>query len=416
MLKRVITYIFLFVSVVGFTQTDKQKQLEAQKAQIQRQIANFRDLLKSEQNKEKTVLEQLQEQRTKISLTEALIKTTKEQENLLQRDISANEKQIAALTKELEELKADYAQMIVKSYETRSEQSRAMFVLSSDNFLQAYKRIQYMKQYADYRKEQGQEVQQKSEVLAEKNKALQKQKSEKQKLLQETQKELANLEKERKAQDALMAIINSNKRKYTADIKKKQQQSDEIDRQIEKLKREAIAEANRKKAEAEAKAAGKKVDVKNISTTKYDLTPEAKLIANNFAANKGKLPWPVERGVVTTRFGNQPHPIEKHLTVNNTGITFSTNAGAEAQAIFEGEVTQIMVVTPVNMLVWVRHGDYVSIYGNLDKVYVKKGDKVHLKQKLGRIHTVSSTGSTTMKFTLTQNVNTLNPEHWLHGL
>lgn len=415
MLKRVITYIFLFVSVVGFTQTDKQKQLEAQKAQIQRQIANFRDLLKSEQNKEKTVLEQLQEQRTKISLTEALIKTTKEQENLLQRDISANEKQIAALTKELEELKADYAQMIVKSYETRSEQSRAMFVLSSDNFLQAYKRIQYMKQYADYRKEQGQEVQQKSEVLAEKNKALQKQKSEKQKLLQETQKELANLEKERKAQDALMAIINSNKRKYTADIKKKQQQSDEIDRQIEKLKREAIAEANRKKAEAEAKATGKKVDTRTISTTKYELTPETKLVADNFRANKGKLPSPVERGVVTSRYGNQPHPVEKHLTINNLGIIFSTHEGAEAQAIFEGVVTQIMVVTPVNMHVWVQHGDYVSIYGNLDKVYVKKGQKVHFKQKLGKIHTYSN-GSTTMQFTLTQNITTLNPEHWLYGI
>src|SRR5690554_2207383 len=126
MLKRVITYIVLFVSVVSFSQTDKQKQLEAQKAQIQRQIANFRDLLRSEQNKEKSVLEQLEEQRTKIRLTEALIKTTKEQENLLQRAISSNEKQINLLTKELEELKADYAQMIVKSYETGSEQSRAI--------------------------------------------------------------------------------------------------------------------------------------------------------------------------------------------------------------------------------------------------------------------------------------------------
>jgi len=415
MLKRVITYIVLFVSVVSFSQTDKQKQLEAQKAQIQRQIANFRDLLRSEQNKEKSVLEQLEEQRTKIRLTEALIKTTKEQENLLQRAISSNEKQINLLTKELEELKADYAQMIVKSYETGSEQSRAMFILSSDNFLQAYKRIQYMKQYADFRKEQGVEVQQKSEVLAEKNKDLQKQKAEKAVLVKQTEQELTALEKEKKLQDNLMAIINSNKRKYTADIKKKQQQSNDIDRQIERLKREAIAEANRKKAEAEAKATGKKVDTKTISTTKYDLTPETKLVADNFRANKGKLPSPVERGVVTSRYGNQPHPVERQLTVNNTGVIFSTHEGAEAQAIFEGEVTQIMMVTPVNMHVWVQHGDYVSIYGNLDKVYVKKGQKVHFKQKLGKIHTYSS-GSTTMKFTLTQNITTLNPEHWLFGI
>lgn len=403
------------VSVVVFAQqSEKQRQLEAQKAQILKQISNFRDLLKSEENKEKPVLERLNEQRTKIRLTENLIKTTQEQENLLSREISTNEKQIAELTKELDVLKADYAQMIVKSYETGSEQSRAMFILSSENFLQAYKRIQYMKQYADFRKEQGEEVQKKSEVLAEKNKDLQKQKAEKEKLLQETQKELANLEKERKVQDVIMTEINKNKRKYTADIKKKQQEVSEIDKQIEKIKREIIAEANRKKAEADAKATGKKVDTKNISSTKIDLSPEAKIIAGNFKANQGKLPWPVERGVVYLRYGLQPHPIEKSIPINNQGVDFKTNEGAEAQAVFEGEVSEIMVQTPVNMYVFVRHGDYMTVYGNLDKVYVKKGQKVSFKQKLGRIHTYPN-GNTTIKFTVSQNLTTLNPEKWLHG-
>src|SRR5690606_14539268 len=206
MFRYIYIYIFLFISAAAFSQIDKQRQLEAQKAQILKQITNFRELLKSEQSKEKTVLEQLQEQRTKIRLTENLIKTTREQEKLLTNEIRTNEKQIDQLTKELEALKADYARMIVMSYEARSQQSRAMFILSSDNFLQAYKRIQYMKQYTDFRKEQGVEVQKKSEVLAEKNKVLQKQKLEKEKLLQETEKELANLEVERKAQDVLIAI------------------------------------------------------------------------------------------------------------------------------------------------------------------------------------------------------------------
>lgn len=408
MFRRLILYIFLIISAFAFSQTEKQKQLEAQKAQIQKQIAVFRELLQSEQSKEKSVLERLQEQKTKIELTEDLIKNTRAQETLLAKEIKVNEKSINQLTKELEALKADYAKMIVKSYESRSQQSRAMFILSSDNFLQAYKRIQYMKQYADYRKEQGIEVQKKSEILAEKNKGLQKQKAEKERLIKETEKELANLEQEKKVQDQLIVIINKNKRKYLADIKVKQQESENIDKQIEKLKREAIAEANRKKALAE----GKKVDTKNISTTKYELSPEAKLVANNFLANKGKLPWPIEKGIISSRYGNQPHPIEKHLTVNNTGLIFSTPEGAEARAIFEGEVTQIMVITPVNMHVWVQHGDYVTIYGNLDKIYVKKGDKVHFKQKLGKIHTYAN-GSTTMKFTLIQNITTLNPEHWL---
>lgn len=408
MSRRFILYIFLIISAFAFSQTEKQKQLEAQKAQIQKQIAVFKELLQTEQTKEKSILERLQEQNTKINLTENLVKNTREQEALLSKEIKVNERNINQLSKELDSLKADYAKMIVKSYESRSQQSRAMFILSSDNFLQAYKRIQYMKQYADFRKEQGIEVQKKSEVLAEKNKGLQKQKTEKEKLIKETEKELANLEQEKKVQDQLIIIINKNKRKYLADIKIKQQESASIDKQIEKLKREAIAEANRKKALAE----GKKIDTKTISTTKYDLSPEAKLVANNFLANKGKLPWPIEKGLISSRYGNQPHPIEKHLTVNNTGLIFSTPVGAEARAIFEGEVTQIMVITPVNMHVWVQHGDYVTIYGNLDKIYVKKGDKVNFKQKLGKIHTYAN-GATTMKFTLIQNITTLNPEVWL---
>lgn len=412
MSKRILTYLFLLVSVVVFSQTEKQKQLEAQKSQIQKQIANFRELIKSEENKEKSVLDKITESQTKIRLTEALIKTTQEQESLLEKDISANEKEITTLNDELETLKADYARMIVKSYESRSEQSKLMFLLSSENFLQAYKRIQYMKQYAEFRKEQGKEVQQKSEVLAEKNKVLQKQKTEQQKLLQETQKELANLEKEKKAFDVLMAVINKNKRKYTNDIKKRQQQISDIDKQIEKLKREAIAEANRKKAEAEAKATGKKVDTKAISSTKYNLTPEEKLVADNFKANKGRLPWPIERGIVYLKYGTQRSPIASNVQIDNKGVDFKTFEGAEARAVFEGEVSQIMVTTPVNMSVWIRHGDYVTIYGNLDKVYVKKGDKVSFKQKLGRIHTYSD-GSTTTKFSVIQNITTLNPEHWL---
>lgn len=411
MTKRYITYIFLFISFATFSQIDRQRQLEQQKNQILKQIENFRSLLSSEQSKEKSVLDKITEQQTKIRLTENLIETTREQERLLVRDISQNEKQIAILAKELETLKADYAEMIVKSYESGSEQSRLMFILSSDNFLQAYKRVQYMKQYADFRKEQGQEVQKKAEVLEQKNQELQKQKAEKEKLVQQTQAELAELEKEKKVQDALMAIINSNKRKYSQDIRKKQQEIAEIDKQIEKIKREIIAEANRQKALAE----GKKVDEKKISSTTIDLSPEAKIIAGNFKANKGKLPWPVERAVVYLRYGIQPHPIEKQLSYDNKGIDFRTNEGAEAMAVFEGEVSEIMIHTPVNIFVFVRHGDYMTVYGNLDRVYVKKGQKVAFKQKLGRVHTYPN-GTTTIKFTVSQNLTTLNPEQWLHGL
>ena len=402
--------IFLLFTLVSFSQVDKQKELEQQKAQIQKQLRNFQELLEVEKTKEKSTLDKIQEQQTKIRLTEKLIKTTKQQEALLAKDIAKNERELAALAKELKALKADYAQMIIRSYETRSEQSRLMFILSSDNFLQAYKRIQYMKQYADYRKEQGEEVKQKSLVLEEKNKILQKQKAEKEKLIKETEKEYLVLEAEKKLQDALMALINKNKRKYLSDINKKQKEISEIDKKIEKIKREIIAEANRKKALAE----GKKVDEKNISSTKIDLTPEGKVIAGNFKANQGKLPWPVERGILHSRFGRQKSTIVGTLDVDNKWVDFKTESGAEAQAVFEGEVSQIMVHTPTYMLVFVRHGDYLTVYGNLDKVYVKIGQKVNLKQKLGRVHTGSS--GTILRFSISQNITTLNPESWLYGL
>jgi septal ring factor EnvC (AmiA/AmiB activator) len=402
--------IFLLFSLLSFSQIDKQKELEQQKIQIQKQLRNFQELLEAEKSKEKSTLDKIQEQQTKIRLTEQLIKTTKQQEALLAKDITKNERELAALAKELETLKADYAQMIIRSYETRSEQSRLMFILSSDNFLQAYKRIQYMKQYADYRKQQGEEVKQKSLVLEEKNKILQKQKAEKEKLIKETEKEYLALEAEKKLQDALMALINKNKRKYLADIKKKQNEIADIDKKIEKIKREIIAEANRKKALAE----GKKVDEKNISSTKIDLTPEGKVIAGNFKANQGKLPWPVERGTIHSRFGRQKSTIVNTLDVDNKWVDFKTTEGADAQAVFEGEVSSIVVHTPIYILVMVRHGDYFTVYGGLDKVYVKVGQKVNLKQKLGRVHTGSS--GTILRFNISQNFTTLNPESWLYGL
>ncbi len=410
MLRYSFSIFFLLFSLLSFSQIDKQKELEQQKAQIQKQIRNFQELLEAEKSKEKSTLDKIQEQQTKIRLTEQLIKTTKQQEALLAKDIAKNERELAVLAKELEALKADYTQMIIRSYETRSEQSRLMFILSSESFLQAYKRIQYMKQYADYRKQQGEEVKQKSLALEEKNKVLQKQKAEKEKLIKETEKEYQALEAEKKLQDALMVLINKNKKKYLADIKKKQQEVAEIDKKIEKIKREIIAEANRKKALAE----GKKVDEKNISSTKIDLTPEGKVIAGNFKANKGKLPWPVERGTLHSRFGKQKSTLVGNLDVDNKWVDFKTTEGAEAQAVFEGEVSSIMVHTPTYMLVFVRHGDYLTVYGNLDKVYVKVGQKVNLKQKLGRVHTGSA--GTILRFSISQNVTTLNPEEWLYGL
>lgn len=404
----ILVLSFLFCSLLAVAQPTKQEKLEEQKAQIQKEIAAFRALLSDEKKKEKSVLSQLAEQKARIRLSEKLISTTAKQKRLLEDDIYLTQLEINKLNRELKVLKDDYSKMIVKSYKSRNDKSRIMFVLSSQNFLQAYKRIQYMKQYASYRKMQGDEIVEKQEKLNIAKTRLEKNKVEKEKVLVENQKEKELLEEQKKEQEKLAKEVQKNKKKYTAEIDKKQKAAKEIDRQIKKLIAEAIAAANKKN---EAKTGVKA----SSSTSKFVLTAEGKIVSDNFKANKGKLPWPVEKGYVQLRYGDQPHPVHRNLTVHNSGVEIATEPGSSARAIFDGEVLQVQVVSANNKAVYIRHGDFVTVYLNLQSVSVKQGDNVSIKQTIGRIHTDSS-GKAVIKFLVLQNTTTLNPEQWLFNM
>ncbi len=394
-----------------------QEQLEARKAKIQLEIQEKEQLLKSVKSKEKTVVGQLIIQKEKIGLKEKLIKTTEKQTKLLNNDIYINQVKINQLNKDLEQLKKDYSAMILKSYKSRSEQSRAMFLLSSENFLQAYKRAQYMKQYASYRKMQGQEIEGKTLQLVGYTNKIVVQKTEKEKLIQENEKEKLELVKEKQEQEKIAAQIQKEKGKITAEIKKKQQETRKIDSQIQKLVREAIAAANRKTAAANAKSNPKATaaEKKAIeSSTKIVLTPEGKIISDNFKSNKGRLPWPVEKGAITLGYGDQPHPVFKSLIVHNSGIEISTESGSVARAVFSGEVAQVQQITPLKKAVLIKHGDFFTIYQNLSTVNVQVGDKVSAKETLGKIRT-DADGQTILKFLVSQNSVYFNPTSWLSG-
>jgi septal ring factor EnvC (AmiA/AmiB activator) len=409
--------IFILLSGAAYCQPSQQEKLEAKKAQIQREIAENQRFLKTVRTKEKTATNELILQKREIKLKETLINTTEKQRRLVENDMYINQVQINRLKKELEDLREDYAEMIRKSYKSRSMQSRAMFLLSSENFLQAYKRAQYMKQYTSYRKAQGDEIVEKARQLMTFNNKLNMQKTEKQKLIEENRKERELLEKQRQEQEKLVNTILKDKKKITAEIKKKQQETKAIDRQIDKLIREAIAAANRKTAAAAAKASPGKTTAAakaaNTSVNKIVLTPEGQLIANNFKANKGKLPWPTEKGFISLGYGDQPHPVHKSLVVHNSGLEISTDPGADARAVFGGEVSSIMVLSPVNKAVMIQHGDFFTVYQNLSSVSVSKGDKVSTKQKIGKIRTNGDTGKTTLKFLILQNTIYNNPQSWL---
>lgn len=419
--KFILSLIFILMVSQMWSQEDQQQKLEQRKAQIQQEIRENERLLQTAKKKEKSVTNLIVIQSNKIKLKEKLINTTEKQTKLLSNDMYVNQIQINRLKKELALLKDDYAEMIVKSYKSRSEQSRAMFLLSSENFLQAYKRAQYMKQYANYRKMQGEEIKKKSEQLTVFNGKLSVQKTAKQELIKENEKERLALQKEKHEQEILVNSIKKDKKKIVAEIRKKQKETKAIDKQIQRLIREAIAEANRKAAAANAKAnPGKVVTAAEAraaeSSTKIVLTAEGKIIADNFKANKGRLPWPVEKGFVSLGYGNQPHPVHRSLVVHNSGVEITTDQGANARAVFNGEVTKIMILSPVNKAVMIQHGDFFTVYQNLSSVFVNKGDKVSIKQAIGKVRTNGDTGKTVIKFTISQNTTYTNPTGWLFNM
>ena len=414
--KFLLSLIFICTTSLLWSQDSQQEKLEARKAQIQKEIRENEKLLQSVKKKEKSAVNVVVIQSTKIKLKETLINTTEKQTKLISNDMYINQVQINKLKKELAELKEDYAKMILKSYKSRSEESRAMFILSSENFLQAYKRAQYMKQYTSYRKAQGEEIKAKTEKLTVFYNKLDIQKTAKQKLIAENEKERLSLEKEKQEQLKLVNVIKKDKNKIAKDISKKQQEYRTIDRQINKLIREAIAAANRKAALERAKAnPSAPVSKAAVSSSKIELTPEAKIIADNFRANKGRLPYPVEKGYVSLGYGNQTHPLFNTITVHNSGVEITTDRGATARAVFGGEVTSVIVLSPVNKAVMIQHGDYFTVYQNLSSVSVSKGDKVGIKQSIGTVRTNGETGKTVIKFLILQNTTYNNPEGWLSG-
>ena len=394
---------FLIISVATSQSTSaRQKALEEQKKRLQQEIKQINTILFSNIRKEKSLVSKVEDLDLKISVRSQIVKVNNQQANLLTRQINVNQRDITNLRSELKNLKKDYANMIVKSYKSKSSQNRLMFLFSSSDFLQAYKRIQYMKQYANFRKKQGEEISEKTQTIQNLNKTLLDQKSIKEALVAENKIVQTTLMKERKFQQNLIRSIKSKSRSLTSEIKQKQRQSAAIDKEIERLIREAIAASN--------KLAGK------ASKNVFALTPEAKLLAKNFVANKGKLPWPVEKGVVTQRFGTQPHPLVKTTMIKSNGITIATNPKSKARAVFDGEVMAILSFKGSNPAVLIKHGNFITTYKNIAKVYVRKGQKVKSKQSIGEIFTHPQSGKTTLQFSVFNELKPQNPKNWIYKL
>lgn len=400
----VVTFL---MSVAVSAQSKKQRDLEEKRQAILSEIKQINTLLFKTRGEKKSVLAEVEDLDQKIAARENLIRITNQQANLLTREINDNLKKMEGLRTELEELKKDYSGMISKSYKSKSQQSRVMFLMSSENFLQAYKRLQYMKQYTKHRKKQGESIKSKSEELQTLNNGLIVQKKDKQKLIEENRKFRKLLAEEKKDQESLIITLKKDESKFAAQVRKKQREANEVDRQIEKLIKAAIAEANKKAGTTTRKVA---------TAGAFALTPEAKALAKSFKSNKGKLIWPVEKGRVVNRYGTRQHPQFPNVTQKFSGVEIATAPNAQVRAIFKGEVIRIQKIKGANYGVLVRHGDYITIYQNLSAVSVKQGDTVDTKDILGTVFAHPTTNKSVLKFFVFQNDKKMNPADWIYKM
>jgi murein hydrolase activator len=396
--------LFITFSTIAASQT--KKELEKKKEELRKEIEYTNKLLNEVQKNKQATLSTLTTLKRKISARVELIRTINQEINLYNDEIDNVTDEIRELEQEIMLLKEEYAKMIYFAYVNQNAYQRLAFIFASHDFNQAYKRIKYLQQYGAYRQEQAKQIEKKQQDLIVKKEKLELEKQQKSQLLSSEEKERKLLDSERNEQLSMISKLQDSEKNLKKKLKEKQQAEAKLNKAIENIIKKEIEAARRK-----ALAAGKK-DV--TASNALSMTPEAARLSANFAGNRGKLPWPVEQGVITGTFGEHPHPVLAGIKTKNNGIDINTKKGAVARAIFDGEVTGVVIIPGSNKAVIVRHGEYLSVYSNLDEVYVRMGEKVTIKQPLGLVHSNEEDSKTELHLEIWQNTTKLNPATWLY--
>lgn len=312
----------------------------------------------------------------KINLREDLIRSYRGEITLYNRQLKKNRDKINELEGELSELKDAYAKSIRFAQRTNNSQDRLMFIFASDDFFQAVKRVRYLQQYTRYRKKQADKIVATKEELHQLNKELLSLIEEKDRLISAEESTKDNLKSDLNEQKSVVSNLKQEEKSLIQKLKKQERQREKLNKEIQRI------------IEAEIRAS------KKDNSGVYELTPEAAALSENFEKNKGKLPWPVERGVITSKFGPNPHPVLAGITIPNNGIDIATNENAAVRAVFEGTVSAVFSIAGAGQNVIVNHGGYRSVYSNLKEVFVSKGQKVNNKDAIGTVLTEESSGKT----------------------
>ena len=408
-----VFFLLAICSFNSFSQISEKEALQDKKAKIQKEIKLTNTLLQKA-NKEKnqslttlnTLNKQIQSRQEIIQTLDLEVKMASIQIENLKQQIQETQQSIVTQQELLDTLKSEYALMIRHAYLNRNAYDRLAFVFSAQSYNQAFKRLRYLQEYSQFRQKQVEEIQLTEQKLNDELLALKRQKvllavakNEKIQSLESSQIELGILDSEQSSQKTLLSNLRKKEKQLKKELQSKERLAEELDKQIRKIIEEEIRLAKAK--------ASKESDV-------LALTPEEQELADNFTSNKGKLPWPVERGVIIERFGVQAHPVLRGIETFNNGVKITTEEGAIVRAVFEGTVSRIIDIPGAGKAVILSHGDYFSVYSNLLKVSVKRGQSVLHKEKIGTVLTKTNPKESITELQIWKGSEKMDPSSWLY--
>jgi len=391
----------LTMTISASAQKSEKDKLQNKKKNLEQEISNTNSLLEQTKKAKQTSLNQL-------ALVEGQIKNQQQMVGLIQEEVVGINKEMSALIdnikslqRELDLLKKEYIDMIYFSYLTRSSHNRMMFLFASENINEAYQRYRYLQEYANSRKRQAELIVAKQEDIKQSILKLDEIKSKKFNLLKQQESEVHKLNTQKKEKNKTVQELKTQEQTLKNNIKKKQKEAEKLQSQIEQLILKEIKEAD------------KKTNTTKVAGTSMPMTTAELEISKGFSGNKGKMPWPVDNGVVTAKFGEHPHPVLAGIKVKNNGIDITTKSGAQAQAVFEGSVSAVFTLPNGSKAVIIRHGEFLTVYTNLVSIKVKKDDIVSASSTLGSVYTDPSDNTTIFHFEVWKEKTLENPEYWL---
>jgi septal ring factor EnvC (AmiA/AmiB activator) len=429
------------------------KELEEQRKQALKRLETTSKVLNETQKNQRTTLNKLNIIKSNIQERKKLITHIEKEISVLDSEIIRLTEENRKLEKQLAELKSDYAKMVQEAYINRSIYAKMMFVLSAQTFDQSVRRLRYLQEYSEYRKIQVAQIEKTKAEIQSKANELSKNKRTQVDIKSVKVIEANKLATDQKKQNLALNDLKRKEKTLRVDLQKQQKIASDVNKKIERLIAEEVRKAEERaraeekariareaKAAQEAKAANQAKETNKTTAPERNtptsgtpaksstpttskpsstvaesaVTRELALVSGNFASNAGRLPWPVDKGFISGRYGVQAHPVLKYVTTNNKGIYIQTPARSNARAVFDGIVTQRFSVPGSNNGVIIQHGQYRTVYANLTDIYVSVGQKVNAKQSLGRIYTDSDNeNKTELFFQIWKDRTILNPESWI---